>query len=40
MLDAWLHVNSEFIEQKTLKKLEKTINVRMLDLMDTARDAK
>lgn len=39
MFDAYLSVNGEFIEPKTLKKLQKAVNVRMLTIFNEHRDA-
>ena len=39
MLDAYISVNSDFIEPKTAKKLQKAINVRSLTLFNEHRDA-
>lgn len=38
-LSAFLSINAAELDPKVLKKFEKTINVRMLALMDDVRDA-
>lgn len=39
MLDAFISVNSEFLDPQTVKKLQKAINVRALTIFHEHRDA-
>ena len=38
-LDAFLRVNGNELNEKTRKKLQKTINVALINIMDQVRDA-
>lgn len=39
LLDTWIMVNSDKIDRKTVSKLQKTVNTRLLNIMDEVRDA-
>ena len=38
MLDSWMAANESDLQDKTAQKIRKTINVRLLNIMDEVRD--
>ena len=38
MLDSWMAANESDLQDKTAQKIRKTINVRLLTIMDEVRD--